>query len=790
MRIQPGTRFLRRAAVGSGILFLLAGLGLGCGGQGGSSGPAATGGLLLHVEWPARSGRYIPAAANSLKVIVTQEGKALAEAVLVRPEDGAPATQVISGLPVGTVWLEVTAYATPDGTGTPLAAGTTTAKVSAGTTQPVHLTLASTVARIEISPAQVTVKPGETLQMTALALDSRGNIVIGVDFTWATSDENIARIDAQGLLTGVAEGTVTISATGDGKTGSTTAVILPDGPPGGRPNLGEVIPVPMVSNVGTITLPTPNGDESYLLILYSLGTSSGLTFFQINGGTEPLPPPISRARSPEYSRHGDLRRWEDALAPLGLSWRSREPTRQAPQVGDQREFWASAGGSFIRITATLKRLGVHSYIYVDNRTPAGVLTLENLQELGSEFDSFIYPTMRRVYGAESNVDGDPLITILFTQVVNAQEYSGFFHPNDLFPDQPYSNGREMFYMRIPDAQNPYDRLRSKLKAVLAHEMQHMINYNQHVFVRKRPLGEALWLNEALSHVAQDVVGYPETNVNFVRDYLANPPETSVTRPTRNADDAERGAEYLFLRYLVDQGGEGLLGRLVQTGERDIANVEAATGRTLAQLFRDWTAAVFLSNTGLNGNPRYNYTSINLRAFQNDLNRTYLNGPAENVLLFDRMAVRGTLAYGGVRYLRFVQPTRKEYSLTLTGGPNSQLEATVIRIPPLHRIYPPIPEDGFDGIWLDAPLPTLYRPGQVVSVTGRILRPASQVTIFFIPKGGGNQIPFQDLSLNMGRFQIAIQFDSTQVGHYQVGISLDHSDSPLYDVEVGEGASLM
>lgn len=781
MRIRRGNRFIWAIGVGSAILLLGGWGGAGCGGHGGRAELPATGSLLLHVEWPTRSGRYIPAAANSLKVVVTKESQTLAEAVLVRPDDGTPGTHVIPGLPVGTVWLEVTAHAARDGSGTPLAAGLATAQVQAGTTQPVHLTLASTVARIEISPPEVTVKPGETLQMKALALDSRGNIVIGVDFTWTTSDESIARIDAHGLLTGVAEGTVTISAIGDGKTGSTTAVVLPADSSGERPNLGEVIPVPMVSGVGTITLPTPNRDESYMLILYSLSPAYGFTFFQINGGTEFLPSPVLRSRS----LHGDLRQWEEALAPLGPPPIIRQPTRQAPQVGDQREFWASAGGSFTRVKATLKRIGIHSYIYVDNRTPGGVLTQDNLNDLGQEFDSSIYATMRRVYGSESNVDGDPLVTILFTQVVNQQDYSGFFHPNDLFPDQPHSNGREMFYMRIPDAQNPYAHLRSKLKAVLAHEMQHMINYNQHVFVRKRALGEALWLNEALSHVAQDVVGYPETNVNFVRDYLANPPETSVTRPTRNADDAERGAEYLFLRYLVDQLGEGLLGRLVQTGERDIANMEAATGRTLAQLFRDWTAAVFLSNTGLNGDSRYNYTSINLRAFQNDLNRTRLNGPAENVLLFDRLAVRGTLAYGGVRYIRLIQPTRKKYMLTLTSDPNSQLEATVIRIPPLYRLYPPIPEDGFDGIWLDAPLPTLYQTGQPVSVTGRILRPASTVTLFFIPKEGGRQLQFQDQSLAMGRFKIDFQFDSTQVGLYQVGMSLDRSDSPLYDVEVRE-----
>jgi hypothetical protein len=165
------------------VFFLLASLLAGCGGHGGGPEPPAQGDLLLRVEWPTREGRYIPTAANSVKVVVTKDGQDLAEAVLVRPDNGEPATQVIPDLPVGTVWLDVTAHASWDGSGTALAEGTSVAQVTAGTTQSVRLTLASTVSRIEVSPAEATVKPGQTLQMTALALDSRGNVIIGVEFT-------------------------------------------------------------------------------------------------------------------------------------------------------------------------------------------------------------------------------------------------------------------------------------------------------------------------------------------------------------------------------------------------------------------------------------------------------------------------------------------------------------------------------------------------------------------------------------------------------------------------------
>jgi len=756
---------------------------LGCGDHGGGPG---TGGLRFVIHWPARpaESRFIPQGANSLKIEVRREARPLAEAVAARHPDQPTAQVEIRDLPAGPVEVAITAHASTDGTGQALAEGTVQMTVVPGQVKESGLTLDSTVKRIDLSPAGAEVQIGNTVQLTATARDRDGNIILGVKFAWASSDPAIARVDSEtGLVTAVTPGEATIFAVGDEEAGSTT--VRPVEAPSVLPPIGKVLPVPVANNSGSITLATPSGDVAYLLIPYSLSTERGSTSFSLNNGLQLLPPATPRSREPEGGplTHAYFRRLEDELARTRPP-RARPRIRSRAAVGDQEHFFVisdSSGANFTEVTATLKRIGAHAYVYVDNATPKEDLTDAQVHELGSAFDNSIYEIIRATFGTESDVDGDPKITILFTPQVNLQKLAGFFYPHDLY-DRPFSNQREMFYLRVPDEEKSFDDLRAKLKAVLAHEFQHMINFNEHVFVRGQSVGEVLWLNEALSHVAQDIAGYPETNVQFVKDYLDAPQDSSVARPTRDADEPERGAEYLFLRYVVDQRGVDLLKALVQTTQRDIPNVEAATGRSFAEWMRDWTATVFLSNSGLNSDSRYHYRSINLRAYQSNLIR--LNGPAENELDFAALAVRGTFPYNAVRYIRVVNPTEKQYTVTIAAGASTAIQMSVIRVPSGHETHPPLPTNAFDGLTLDHALPSTYAPGYPVEVTGETAQAASQVAVSFTPASRGKApLEFTDQKLNNREFSVRVVFNDTERGRYTVGIHVDGRASKVYPVEV-------
>jgi uncharacterized protein YjdB len=53
-------------------------------------------------------------------------------------------------------------------------------------------------------------------------LDANGGVLANVPVTWSTSNSNIATVDANGLLSAIADGFVTITATGGGVSGTTS----------------------------------------------------------------------------------------------------------------------------------------------------------------------------------------------------------------------------------------------------------------------------------------------------------------------------------------------------------------------------------------------------------------------------------------------------------------------------------------------------------------------------------------------------------------------------------------
>lgn len=77
-----------------------------------------------------------------------------------------------------------------------------------------------TVASVSVTSATGSVAPGGTLQMTAVAKNAGGTTLTGQTATWSSSATGTATVDGSGLVTGVANGTATITATIAGIPGS------------------------------------------------------------------------------------------------------------------------------------------------------------------------------------------------------------------------------------------------------------------------------------------------------------------------------------------------------------------------------------------------------------------------------------------------------------------------------------------------------------------------------------------------------------------------------------------
>jgi uncharacterized protein YjdB len=122
-------------------------------------------------------------------------------------ENPAIATVSASGLVVGVTLGSTRVIATSEGK-------TGTADVTV---------IPAPVATVVVTPAQASIVVGGSAQLTAVARDSRGNVVSGRRASWSTGAPSVATVSADGLVTGVGDGTAIIFATIDGRTGSATA---------------------------------------------------------------------------------------------------------------------------------------------------------------------------------------------------------------------------------------------------------------------------------------------------------------------------------------------------------------------------------------------------------------------------------------------------------------------------------------------------------------------------------------------------------------------------------------
>lgn len=65
----------------------------------------------------------------------------------------------------------------------------------------------------------------DTMHATARALNPQGNVIPGVAITWSSSDNAVATVDADGVVTSVADGTAEITADADGATATVPVVV-------------------------------------------------------------------------------------------------------------------------------------------------------------------------------------------------------------------------------------------------------------------------------------------------------------------------------------------------------------------------------------------------------------------------------------------------------------------------------------------------------------------------------------------------------------------------------------
>jgi len=486
------------------------------------------------------------------------------------------------------------------------------------------------------------------------------------------------------------------------------------------------------------------GDEEYLVVLFSgsgLETKTGVagpyTFHIGDVGS------VSVAAG---GGQGDARVWvapedeiESAAVRFDAELRRRESELHvveapggppaavgpvaAPAVGEKRTFQVcsnSSCGQTTTVNATARAVGQSVAIYADDANPqfADTLQLEDYDEMVTVFDSHLYPIGTAAFGTPSDIDNNGVVLILISKRVNDFTTNcvdgrviGYFYGGDLLTTFAGSNKAEVFFTfaPAPAAGNCSAVVRrtalNQLKPTLIHEFQHMISFNQHRLVRSGNQEET-WLNEGLSHLAEDLAGqlipnadcpgfnscrsqFATGNVSNAYSYWLDPIRYAlVFGESSNGTLPERGAGFLFARWLLDQFGSGENGlaftrALVGTNRLGQANIEAVTGQGFALLAGQWLLTSYADDLpGLvepSGKLAYDTWDF----------RTVMNNPANSGLFPNGYPLRpeivasnairtGELKGGSGRYF-LLRPggTPKELLLSGASGSTNQPEQELL-----------------------------------------------------------------------------------------------------------------
>ena len=488
-------------------------------------------------------------------------------------------------------------------------------------------------------------------------------------------------------------------------------------------DIGDLYVVPMTDSSGSIDFTGAPSTAQYLMIVQAANPSGSSASVAL--GNEAVPESLTKSLgiatneiSTEVGEALDLtlRVAEEDLAAEGLqpvakvnkSSSAGKTLSQVTSVGDQEEFRVlaslSTSGSYSTVTATIVCVTDHLTVALDN-SDSGVFTSEEIQDLCTRAEDAAASDIS-ILGEPSDVNGDGRITYLWTNRVNqlgAQGggiVTGFFYAADLYPrtdSNPVSNEQEIVFALVPDPTGAYGSAISKsfainnlLTAVLPHEIQHAISYNQHVLLRGGST-EKTWLNEAISHNMECVTGYCQENPSRVSLYLAAPASTALVSGG-SANLKQRGASFLFIRYLYEQSVDGaaFLNRLVATDITDVANIERAFAGTdtsfdqFEEFFFRWAIAVGMTDSGIVSDPKftfkarsYNSTTgqwdgVCLQCDTEDGRGTTLTGP--KVASYTGSTAM-TLAATGTAYYSV---TPQSTPLAISAASTANLQAVLVR----------------------------------------------------------------------------------------------------------------
>jgi hypothetical protein len=531
---------------------------------------------------------------------------------------------------------------------------------------------------------------GASVTLTASAFDADGKKINNAAVSWRSLTPAVATVSPSGVVTGVTPGQVMIEAESSGRVGSVTLTV--DSDPCTNPialTVGDVRMFAGPDAVACIKLaPTSSLSDFLFITANAEQVQDNMAFYTVvrSGSVSD----IADAARPmvfdpqAYLQQQAIQQVEESednvrAQEVSLFRRVRHAVRDAARRESEAAMAISAAiavegdtvvirvpdinaanlctTGYKAIRAVVKKTTTHATIILDVTAPVPGFTASDFTEIGNEFESLIYPTDTAYFGKETDRNTDGRVTILYTPEVNRATaagssafIAGFFWGGDLVKKTEYAqlgipcpqtNEQEIFYMLVPDPSgtinsNPRSvaTVKQNTRGTIAHEFQHMINQGHRLLSPVVDSAETTWLNEALSHFAEEIVGraklgYPDfqkltfTAVNSpstadydaffrqnllrYRSWMQRPDTSSPTSNASRNQLAPRGAAWMFLRYATDfhSGGnmKSYLRAIVKGPDIGMRNLlQHSNGAQYDELLSGWLISQFTDGLNIPGLP--------------------------------------------------------------------------------------------------------------------------------------------------------------------------------------------
>jgi len=400
------------------------------------------------------------------------------------------------------------------------------------------------------------------------------------------------------------------------------------------------------------------GERLAVLLVNQGGVEQAQAEVDVEGTGDPVAEPVQSAAALTAAApalHEVLRAQEAALA------LEQPAPAEASQAGARRSFCVVQGLDFsrhVRKAATLALATEHAEFYLDDED-LGEYQGRQVQTLGTAFEARVWPAILSTFGAPGDVDGNGKLLVLLTHELGAHLNGGwligYFGNADLVRARDDSadctgsgsNHGEVVYLNDAHAGvvNGYaaqDLFATVYPATLAHELQHLLNFQQRCVARSCEGPEEIWINEALSKVAEDLAGFGWNSamgraegsayLSRANGALRGYDGRSLTHWEGDPIGNYQGV-HSFLRLFTDRLGSDLVAR-VTVGPGGVSGLEDALGLPLPFAMAQWATALLMSNEP---GAKYSYSGASWSPLHDRLRHLDTRSPGAVTLRHDGIA---------------------------------------------------------------------------------------------------------------------------------------------------------